>query len=67
MPIEVMCNAVGILPDDCTIIDPFCGSGTTGVAVLMMNQKQNVNRDFIGIELDPEYASIAEGRLQNAL
>ena len=33
------------------------GSGTTGVAAL------NVNRKFIGIELDPEYFSIAEKRI----
>ena len=58
-----MNNAVGVLPDDCTIIDPFCGTGTTGVAVMEMNEKQNVSRDFIGIEIDPEYASIAKTRL----
>lgn len=32
MPLEVMKNIIGILPDDALIIDPFMGSGTTGVA-----------------------------------
>lgn len=63
MPVEIMKNVVGVLPDDCTIIDPFCGTGTTGVAVQEMNAKQNVSRDFIGIEIDPEYANIAKARL----
>ena len=57
MPLEVMERIVKILPDNCTSIDPFMGSGTTGVAC-----KKN-NRDFIGIELDKEYYEIAEERL----
>lgn len=64
MPLEVMKNIIGILPDDCIIIDPFMGSGTTGVAVIEMNKEQNVNRNFIGIEIDSEYYEIAKERLQ---
>lgn len=41
------------------ILDPFMGSGTTGVAAL------NKNRNFIGIELDPEYYDIALNRIKN--
>ena len=41
-----------------TVLDPFMGSGTTGSASL------NTNRDFIGIERDTDYYTIAEKRLQ---
>lgn len=57
MPLEVMKRIVGILPADYTIIDPFSGSGTTGLACKLLNRK------FIGIEIDAEYVVIAEERL----
>ena len=38
------------------VLDPFCGSGTTGVAAL------NVERDFIGIDLSEDYCNIANQR-----
>jgi DNA modification methylase len=44
-----------------TILDPFMGSGTTGVAC------KNLNRNFIGIELDPKYFKIAEKRINENL
>lgn len=62
-PLDVMKNIIGILPDNCIIIDPFMGSGTTGLAVKIMNRKQNANRDFIGIEVDKEYFKIAKERI----
>ncbi len=40
------------------ILDPFLGSGTTAVAC------QNLHRNFIGIEISPEYCKIAEERLK---
>ena len=43
-----------------TILDPFMGSGTTGVACVKMGRK------FIGIELDPEYFNIACKRIEDA-
>ena len=39
------------------VLDPFMGSGTTGIACY------NLNRDFIGIELDEKYFKIAEERI----
>lgn len=39
------------------VLDPFIGSGTTAVVC------RNLNRDFIGIEISPEYCQIAEKRL----
>ena len=65
MPLEVMKNIIGILPNDCLIIDPFMGSGTTGLAVIEMNKEQNANIDFIGIEIDKEYFEIAKERIKN--
>lgn len=64
MPVEVMKNIVGILPDDCIIVDPFMGSGTTGVAVEIMNHEQKANRQFVGIEIDHEYFEIAKNRIE---
>lgn len=43
-----------------TVLDPFMGSGTTGVASI------NTNRNFIGIEMDDKYFEIAKERI-NAL
>ena len=64
MPLEVMKNIIGILPYDAIIIDPFMGSGTTGLAVIEMNKIQNKNRKFIGIEQDNEYYNIAYNRIK---
>lgn len=41
------------------VLDPFMGSGTTGAACV------NMNRDFIGIELDEQYYQIAEQRIMS--
>ena len=43
------------------ILDPFMGSGSTGVACM------NTNRKFIGIELDDTYFGIAEKRIAESL
>ena len=44
-----------------TILDPFMGSGTTGVAAV------NMGRRFIGIEIEPKYFDIAARRISDAL
>jgi len=49
------CNA-GFTPG--VVLDPFMGSGTTGLAALKLN------RNFIGIEINPEYIKIAKKRLK---
>ena len=61
MPLDVMENIIGILPDDATIIDPFMGSGTTGVAC------KKLGRDFIGIELSEDYFDIAKCRIEEVV
>ena len=43
-----------------TVLDCFAGSGTTGVACV------NTNRNFIGIEKDPQYFNIAKERIAEA-
>ena len=53
--LECGCNA-GFSPG--IVLDPFFGAGTTGLVAL----KQNKN--FVGIELNPEYIKIAEKRLK---
>ena len=45
---------------DATILDPFMGSGSTGVAA------KNLNRKFIGIEMDEGYFNIAKKRIDEA-
>ena len=42
------------------ILDPFCGSGTTGEACMILDRR------FIGIEIDPGYADIARARIAKA-
>jgi len=64
MPLEVMKRIIGILPENALIIDPFMGTGTTGLAVLEMNKEQNANRQFIGIEIDKKYFDIAKDRIE---
>jgi DNA modification methylase len=48
-------------PENGIILDPFMGAGTTALVA------SKLNRNFIGIELNPEYVKIAEKRLQNEL
>jgi DNA modification methylase len=59
-PVELMQWCIGHTDNAQTILDPFMGSGTTGVACVKMN------RNFIGIELDPDYFEIACQRIRDA-
>lgn len=59
-PIYVMEWLIKRLSDEGDVIlDPFMGSGSTGVACI------NTNRKFIGIELDENYFNIAQERIEN--
>jgi DNA modification methylase len=60
-PIELMQWCLGFVPKARTILDPFMGSGTTGVAAVKLGRK------FIGIEVEPKYYDIARRRIQAAL
>jgi len=52
------CNAK---VEECIVLDPFMGSGTTAVV------SRKLNRNFIGFELNPEYIEIANKRLTKEL
>jgi len=43
-----------------TVLDPFMGSGTTGVAAVQLGRR------FIGIELNPDYVKVARARIAEA-
>ena len=59
-PVDMTEYLIGKFSDEGDVIlDPFMGSGTTGVACL------NTNRSFIGIELDDDYFNIAKERIEN--
>ena len=60
-PVEVMMRCLQELPAKCrSILDPFMGSGTTGVACAKLGRK------FIGIEIDEGYFNTACDRIRKA-
>jgi len=59
-PVAVMEWCIQQYPDAKSILDPFMGSGTTGVACA------NLGRKFVGIEIDENYFDIACERIDNA-
>lgn len=59
-PLEVMRGLVTICPEGGTVLDPFAGSGTTGVAAILEG------RNFIGVELTEHYHAVASERLATA-
>jgi len=60
-PVNLMAWAMTWLPQDVTVLDPYMGSGTTGLAAI------RTGRRFIGIELDPEHFETAEQRIRREL
>ena len=61
-PLQVMGWCIERIPDDpAVILDPFMGSGTTGVACVKLG------RQFIGIEIEPKYFDIACRRIEKTV
>jgi DNA modification methylase len=59
-PLQVMAWVIDLCPKADTILDPFMGSGTTGVAAITRGKA------FIGIERDPKYFDTACRRIEEA-
>ena len=59
-PVALMAWSIGFVPGSGAVLDPFMGSGTTGVAC------DNLGRSFIGIEREPSYFDIAVRRIEAA-
>lgn len=60
------CEKSGVIDNSCpdrespgTVLDPFCGSGTT------LSVAKRLNRKSIGIELNPDYCRLAQNRVSN--
>ncbi|MGI8664854.1 MAG: DNA-methyltransferase [Jatrophihabitans sp.] len=53
------CNC-GIASEPAVVLDPFFGAGTTAVAA------EQLERDWLGIELNPDFAELAETRIRQA-
>ena len=49
------------LENHCTVLDPFMGSGTTGIAAL------NLGRKFVGIEINPELLKLPEANIEKSI
>jgi site-specific DNA-methyltransferase (adenine-specific)/modification methylase len=60
-PVELMAWCIEQAGNPQTILDPFMGSGTTGVAAIQLGRK------FIGIEKEPKYFDIACERIRKAV
>lgn len=61
-PLQVMVQCIQLCKNNPqTILDPFMGSGTTGVAAIQLG------RSFIGIEREPKYFDIACKRIEQAV
>ena len=58
-PIEVMEWCARDIDANSKVVDPFLGSGTTGIAM------SRLGHDFVGVELNPEYAKICEARIRH--
>jgi site-specific DNA-methyltransferase (adenine-specific) len=61
-PLELLTRLVSICTSEGELVlDPFCGSGTTGVAAITQGRK------FVGIDLDKAYIELARRRIEASL
>lgn len=60
-PEKLMRDLLAIVPAGGTVLDPFMGSGTTGMSAV------STGRRFIGCELAAHYAAVAERRIRSAM
>jgi DNA modification methylase len=59
-PVKLMQYLVRLItPPNGKVLDPFCGSGTTGIACKLEGF------EFVGLEQDAEYSKIAQSRIDN--
>ena len=59
MPVNLACRAILFSTDKGdTVLDPFCGSGTTAIASI------KTGRNFVGFELQPEYIELSNKRIE---
>jgi DNA modification methylase len=57
-PIDLMRWLVALItPTDGVVLDPFCGSGSTGIGAVLEGRR------FVGLEREPEYVQIARARI----
>jgi site-specific DNA-methyltransferase (adenine-specific) len=60
-PLYIVQELVKLLSNNGDVVlDPFCGSGTTCIAA------KNLGRNYLGIEINPEYVSLSEERIREA-
>lgn len=59
-PVPLLEQLLQLVPEGGTVLDPFMGSGSTGVACM------NLGLDFYGIELDPGYFQTSRERIEEA-
>jgi len=59
-PVALMQYLIKIYtPEGGTVLDPFCGSGSTGIAAMLEE------RNFLGVDLDSDYINIAQRRVED--
>lgn len=59
-PVDIMRELVKIVPAGGVVLDPFMGSGTTGVAAVIERRR------FVGVEMTPHFAEVAERRIRES-